>query len=46
MNRWDGRVHPMRPRGSSGIWELFLPELGEGAIYKYEIVARTVIFSR
>ncbi len=38
MNHWDGRVHPMRPRGSSGIWELFLPEVGEGAIYKYEIV--------
>jgi 1,4-alpha-glucan branching enzyme len=38
MNHWDGRVHPMRPRGSSGIWELFLPEVGEGAVYKYEIV--------
>ena len=38
MNGWDGRVHPMRPRGSSGIWELFLPEVGEGAIYKYEII--------
>jgi 1,4-alpha-glucan branching enzyme len=38
MNHWDGRVHPMRPRGSSGIWELFLPEIGEGAVYKYEIV--------
>jgi len=38
MSHWDGRVHPMRPRGSSGIWELFLPEVGEGAIYKYEIL--------
>jgi 1,4-alpha-glucan branching enzyme len=38
FNGWDGRIHPMRPRGSSGIWELFLPELKEGAIYKYEIV--------
>ncbi|GAC1661505.1 MAG: 1,4-alpha-glucan branching protein GlgB [Candidatus Acidiferrum sp.] len=38
FNRWDGRVHPMRSRGSSGIWELFVPELSEGAIYKYEIV--------
>ncbi|HYA97707.1 MAG TPA: 1,4-alpha-glucan branching protein GlgB [Methylomirabilota bacterium] len=38
FDRWDGRVHPMRPRGSSGIWELFVPELEEGAIYKYEIV--------
>ncbi len=39
INRWDGRVHPMRSRGSSGIWELFIPDLGEGAIYKYEIVS-------
>jgi 1,4-alpha-glucan branching enzyme len=38
FNRWDGRVHPMRARGSSGVWELFLPELAEGAIYKYEII--------
>ena len=38
FNRWDGRVHPMRSRGSSGIWEIFLPELAEGAIYKYEII--------
>ena len=37
FNRWDGRVSPMRFRGSSGIWELFLPELGEGTVYKYEI---------
>jgi 1,4-alpha-glucan branching enzyme len=39
FNHWDGRVHPMRFRGSSGVWELFVPELGEGAIYKYEIVS-------
>jgi 1,4-alpha-glucan branching enzyme len=38
MSHWDGRVYSMRPRGSSGIWELFLPEVGEGAIYKYEIL--------
>jgi 1,4-alpha-glucan branching enzyme len=37
FNRWDGRVNAMRFRGSSGIWELFLPELGEGTVYKYEI---------
>jgi 1,4-alpha-glucan branching enzyme len=37
FNRWDGRVSPMRHRGSSGVWELFIPELGEGAVYKYEI---------
>ena len=38
FNRWDGRVDVMRPRGSSGIWELFVPELKEGAVYKYEII--------
>ena len=38
FNRWDGRVSVMRPRGSSGIWELFIPELAEGAIYKYEVI--------
>src|SRR2546421_3555820 len=38
FNRWDGRVHPMRARGSSGLWEIFIPEFNEGAIYKYEIV--------
>ncbi len=38
FNQWDGRIHPMRARGSSGVWELFIPELGEGAIYKYEII--------
>ena len=37
FNGWDGRRHPMRVRGSSGIWELFIPELSEGAYYKYEI---------
>ncbi len=37
FNAWDGRMHPMRPRGSSGIWELFIPGIGEGTIYKYEI---------
>ncbi len=36
-NAWDGRVHPMRGRGSSGIWELFVPAVGRGAHYKYEI---------
>jgi 1,4-alpha-glucan branching enzyme len=37
FNHWDGRVNPMRSRGGSGIWELFLPGLGEGELYKYEI---------
>jgi 1,4-alpha-glucan branching enzyme len=37
FNHWDGRRHPMRVRGASGIWELFLPELEPGTLYKYEI---------
>jgi 1,4-alpha-glucan branching enzyme len=37
FNGWDGRYHPMRPLGSSGVWELFVPGLAEGELYKYEI---------
>jgi 1,4-alpha-glucan branching enzyme len=37
FNRWDGRYHPMRPLGASGVWELFIPGLSEGELYKYEI---------
>src|SRR5262249_17982956 len=33
FNHWDGRTNPMRSRGSSGVWELFVPELSEGVIY-------------
>jgi len=40
FNAWDGRVHPMRSRGASGVWEIFLPSLDEGALYKFEILAR------
>jgi len=37
FNGWDGRYHPMRSLGASGVWELFIPGLGEGALYKFEI---------
>ncbi|MBU0679022.1 MAG: 1,4-alpha-glucan branching protein GlgB [Verrucomicrobia bacterium] len=37
FNRWDGRHHPMQQRGNSGLWELFLPELKEGDLYKFEV---------
>ena len=37
FNRWDGRVHPMRRLMPSGIWELFVPELGNGTRYKFEV---------
>ena len=37
FNRWDGRVNPMRAHGSSGVWEIFIPQLSEGELYKFEI---------
>ena len=38
LQRWDGRLHPMRRLGPSGVWELFVPGVGAGARYKFEIV--------
>jgi 1,4-alpha-glucan branching enzyme len=38
FNAWDGRRHPMRKRIDSGLWEIFAPGIGEGAVYKFEIV--------
>jgi len=40
FNSWDGRLNPMRTLGSSGIWELFVPGVGDGQKYKYEIRAQ------
>jgi 1,4-alpha-glucan branching enzyme len=40
FNNWDGRRHPMRVLGTSGIWEIFVPGIGEGMPYKYEIKSR------
>jgi 1,4-alpha-glucan branching enzyme len=37
FNGWDGRRHVMRARGVTGVWEIFIPGLGEGVAYKYEI---------
>ncbi|MER6529676.1 1,4-alpha-glucan branching enzyme [Streptomyces sp. NPDC001508] len=37
---WDGTQYPMRSLGSSGVWELFVPGVGEGARYKFEITSR------
>src|SRR3984957_2787633 len=37
FNYWDGRVNPMRMIGASGVWELFVPGLGSGEKYKFEI---------
>jgi 1,4-alpha-glucan branching enzyme len=38
LNYWDGRANPMRSLGSTGVWELFVPDLGAGARYKFEIM--------
>ena len=38
FNSWDGREHPMRQFGTSGVWELFLPGVGSGAQYKFVIL--------
>ncbi|NOQ79738.1 MAG: 1,4-alpha-glucan branching protein GlgB [Gammaproteobacteria bacterium] len=40
FNQWDGRCHPMRARGGSGVWELFIPGINPGSLYKYEILNR------
>ncbi len=40
FNGWDGRRHAMRLRHNAGVWELFIPRLGQGALYKYEILGR------
>ncbi|MFA5531419.1 MAG: 1,4-alpha-glucan branching enzyme, partial [Thiohalomonadaceae bacterium] len=37
FNRWDGRCHAMRSRGGSGVWELFIPGLTPGQLYKFEL---------
>jgi len=37
FNRWDGRRYPMRPAGHTGVWEIFVPGLGEGELYMYEV---------
>ncbi len=39
FNQWDGRYHPMRTLGSSGVWELFIPGLAVGELYKFELAA-------
>ncbi len=41
FNGWDGTQHAMRSMGSSGVWEIFVPGLGEGAIYKFDLLAQS-----
>ena len=38
FNTWDGRRHPMRLRREAGVWELFVPGIGPGTLYKFELV--------
>ena len=40
FNYWNGRRHAMRSLGSSGIWELFIPGVGAGEVYKFEIMTQ------
>ena len=40
FNHWDGRQHVMRRRGSVGVWEIFIPGLGAGEPYKFEILSQ------
>jgi len=38
FNGWNGTAHPMRSLGSSGVWELFVPDAGQGTMYKFEVL--------
>jgi len=40
FNYWDGVGHPMRAMGASGVWELFVPNVGDGTRYKYQVLGR------
>jgi 1,4-alpha-glucan branching enzyme len=40
FNAWDGRMHPMRTMGASGVWEIFVPDVEPGARYKFELLTQ------
>lgn len=40
FNFWDGTAHPMRSLGSTGVWELFVPSIGAGTIYKFNVLGK------
>ncbi|MEE8452052.1 MAG: 1,4-alpha-glucan branching protein GlgB, partial [Thermoguttaceae bacterium] len=46
FNAWDGRRHPMRKHRPSGFWELFVPELGEGTLYKFQVRHQHEVFEK
>ena len=41
FNSWDGTCYPMRSMGGTGIWELFIPGVQPGALYKFQILTRS-----
>ena len=44
FNFWDGTAHPMRSLGSTGVWELFIPNIGDGVTYKYQILGQDAVW--
>jgi 1,4-alpha-glucan branching enzyme len=46
FNGWDGRIHPMRVLGSSGVWEMFVPGVEAGARYRFEVLSQAGELSR
>ena len=40
FNGWDGTGHPMRSMGGTGVWELFIPNIGGGTTYKFSILGK------
>ncbi|MFM7598607.1 MAG: 1,4-alpha-glucan branching protein GlgB [Actinomycetota bacterium] len=40
FNYWDSQAHPMRSLGATGIWELFVPAIGDGTVYKFAILGQ------
>ncbi|MGJ8528073.1 1,4-alpha-glucan branching protein GlgB [Maritalea sp.] len=40
FNRWDGRRHPMRAVGHTGVWEIFIPQMSDGDLYKFEVASK------
>ena len=43
FNDWNTDSHPMASRGGSGVWDVFIPAIGKGAVYKYHIDRKSVV---
>jgi 1,4-alpha-glucan branching enzyme len=46
FNHWDSTAHPMRALGSSGVWELFVPDVGSGTRYKYDVLGHDGVWRK